>query len=198
MQTPFTYFITRDYLENVDKAPSTIVVNFSFYLLGGKDWMKSIYLSYYKPKLWQVVDVYSTQLVTFGDALKWYFGSRISFMRYRDRLPSIIGELSNPRELARQVSYIEENYKRLIKPSNFGYLSRGTETITKDDVVTGGYSKGMEVGYAEYFLYMNRFFELAAQNKINIIVYDFPWPQKFINDISFPSIHAYYKRLIMD
>ena len=56
----------------------------------------------------------------------------------------------------------------------------------------------MEVGYAEYFLYMNRFFELAAQNKINIIVYDFPWPQKFINDISFPSIHAYYKRLIMD
>ncbi|OAJ96154.1 hypothetical protein [Vibrio bivalvicida] len=198
MQAPFTYFIVRDYLDNVDKRPSAIVVNFSFYLLGGEEWMKSIYLTYYKPKLWQVIDAYSSQLVTFREALEWYFGTRLSFLRYRDRAPNLVTELSNPKELARQVSSISENNERLFRASNFGYLSRGTETITKDEVVIGGYSKGLERGYSLYFVYMSRFFEIAAQNKINVIVYDFPWPQEFMLDPSFSDIHAYYKNLIMN
>lgn len=92
LQTPFAYFLLGDYLKKASKKPKVVVVNFSFYMLGGMDWMNNIYLSYYKPELWQVLDAIDSKLITVGQGISWYFTTRIPFLRYKKRFKTGILE----------------------------------------------------------------------------------------------------------
>lgn len=200
MQTPFSYFILKDYLENNQSSElDTVYVQFSFYLLGGQQWMKDIYFSYYKPTLWMVVDALSTRLVTPGEAIKWYFYPRMPLLRHRKRATGLLEIVSTKEvhEIAEIVSSISDNQKEMMDDNNFGYLSRGSHSITDEDIKPSAYREGIERGYSVYFKYMSKFFDLASKHEFNIVVYDFPWPKKQAEvSETLLSAHAYYKNLI--
>jgi len=200
MQAPFSYFILRDYLENNQSTKlDTVYVQFSFYLLGGQQWMKDIYFSYYKPKIWMVSDAVSKQLVTPMEAVKWFFYPRVSLLRHRKRATGLIKIVSEKKlhEIAEIISSISETRAEMFDSRSFGYLSRGSDYIVDSDIKPTVYREGIERGYSLYFKYMKKFFDLATKYKFQIIVYDFPWPKKQveINETFLPA-HSYYKKLI--
>jgi hypothetical protein len=199
MQTPFSYFILRDYLENNEKPPEALFVQFSFYLLGGQQWMKDIYFAYYKPPLWMVLDGVSTQLVTPMSAVKWYLFPRVPLLRHRKRASDLVQIFAQEptHKFFSMISSVTENRNNLFEETNYGYLSRGSHQINNEDILPGQYKKGIERGYSLYFKYMKRFYELALMYDFKIYVYDFPWPilQASIDPQLIP-VHAYYKELI--
>jgi len=200
MQSPFVYFIIDDYIRTTGHIPKQVFVNFSFYLLGGQQWMKDIYFAYYTPKAWQVLDAVGQQLLTPLEGFQWYFRTRIPLVRYKKRMSDLLLGFAEKKSHAfyKELSDIDQNRYRMLQPSQYGYLSRGTSSISDSDVKLNGYTKGIERGYSVYLYYMKKLFELASHLQFEIVVYDFPWPNKHMKDPLFQGIHDYYKKLIMD
>ena len=180
MQAPFFYYILLDYLQNTEKKPKAVVINLSFYLLGGMDWMEDIYFSYYSPKLWQVLDAVDSNLISYEKGLQWYFKTKIPFLTHRKKFKTgVVENILSPKEIVLK-SYIENRFYKKFQfdASNKGYFSRGSEKIKKEEDFSGfkKYSKGIENGYSVYTNYLEKFFELALKYNFKIIVYEFPWP----------------------
>lgn len=200
MQAPFEYLIFADYLHNVKKKPKVLLMNISFYLLGGMQWMKDIYFSYYTPKLWQVIHAYQNELITPTEGIKWYLGTRIPFIRYRSKFKTNILEnlASDPKKILTTYSdtYLFERYQ--FDTTNKGYLSNGSKRLTASDIDISNYKsfkKGVENGYGVYLNYLKHLFDLAARYKIHVLIYEFPWPIVAQND-EFIEILAYYQNLL--
>jgi hypothetical protein len=197
MQTPFTYFTMQEYLNN-NNPPESLTVQFSFYLLGGIQWMKDIYFAYYKPSLWMVIDALSTQLVDMNQAIKWYFSPRFSLLRHKKRASDFLRIISkgHRKALSNAVS-VSQNRRLLLQESNYGYLPRGSGSITDNDLKQAHYRVGIEKGYSNYFKYMKKLFNLALEYDFDIYVYSFPWPKKQLDlDPELPKIIEYYNNLI--
>lgn len=201
LQTPFIYFVFADYLHKVKKKPKVLLMNISFYLLGGMQWMDDIYFSYYKPDLWQVIHAYQNKLVTFSKGIKWYFGTRIPFIRYRNKLKTGILELlaSSPEKIFTTYSDIYLFRKYQLDAANKGYLSNGSKSLDEKSMNISGFDsfkKGVEAGYT-YITYLKNLFDLAARYKVHIVIYEFPWPIVAKND-AFIEILNYYQNLLKE
>lgn len=202
MQAPFTYLVFADYIHNVKKKPKVLIMNISFYLLGGMQWMKDIYFSYYTPKLWQVIHAYQNKLITAQEGIKWYLGTRIPFIRYRSKLKTNILEnlASNPEKILSTYSdtYLFKRYQ--FDKTNKGYLSNGSKRLAVKDMDASfydNYKKGTERGYSVYLTYLRHLFDLAAKYKIHVLIYEFPWPILAEKD-NFIEILSYYQKLIKE
>lgn len=199
MQAPMFYFLTRDYLENSPTHPKAIVMNISFYLLGGRQWFEDIYLAYYNPQFWQVTDALDTQLIDKKEALSWYFGTRIPMLRYRKRIAGLIDSFAEDptravfREHAR--NSLISNLSRDEKSK--GYLSRGAGALNGvSENEFGSYKVGIDNGYSVYADYLKRFFDLAARYRIHVIVYPFPWPVQAKAAPNFQVVLQHYDKKI--
>jgi len=199
MQAPMFYFIAREYLENTLSPPKVIVMNISFYLLGGRQWFEDIYLAYYNPKFWQVTDALDTQLINTKEALSWYFGTRIPMLRYRKRIAGLIDSFAEDptravfREHARNSLISSLFYDE----RNKGYLSRGVSAVNgipKNEF--GSYKIGIDNGYSVYTDYLKRFFDLAARYRVHVIVYPFPWPVQAKIAPNFQEVLVHYDKKI--
>lgn len=201
LQTPFIYFVFADYLHKVKKKPKVLLMNISFYLLGGMQWMDDIYFSYYKPDLWQAIHAYQNKLVTFSKGIKWYLGTRIPFIRYRNKLKTGILELltSSPEKIFTTYSDIYLFRKYQLDAANKGYLSNGSKSLDEKNMDISGFGsfkKGIEAGYT-YITYLKNLFDLAARYKVHIVIYEFPWPIVAKND-AFIEILNYYQNLLKE
>lgn len=202
LQAPFAYFIFADYLHNVEKKPKVMLMNISFYLLGGMQWMEDIYFSYYKPQLWQVIHAYQNKLINVSKAIKWYFGTRIPFIRYRNKLKTGILELlaSSPEKIFTTYSDIYLFRKYQFDINHKGYLSNGSKSLSENSIDISefkSFKKGIENGYSTYISYLKHLFDLAARYKVHIVIYEFPWPIVAQND-DFIEIMNYYQDLVKE
>jgi hypothetical protein len=193
LQTPFAYFIFADYVKNAVEKPKVLVVNFSFYLLGGDQWMQDIYWAYYQPKAWQVIDAMRHRIVTPTGAARWLARSEIDTFRYRKRLSNMLSSaLRAPESLQNEFSGIADSIAKQYNPETRGYLSRGNESINESQVPEPSYTVGFERGYSSYFIYMKKLFDFARDNQIHVVIYDFPWPKKMNTQNLHDALNYYY------
>jgi len=204
LQTPFAYFLLADYLKKSSMKPKVVVVNFSFYMLGGMDWMNDIYFSYYKPELWQVLDAIDSKLITVSQGISWYFTTRIPFLRYKKRfktgiLESISGDTNQIYKSFCWSSFFEDF---VISGRTKGYLSNGAICVPPETLNLESYSDYVNTihnGYSVYFEYLKKFSDLAAKNNINVVIYQFPWPKIAKDNPYFQEqILNYYEDLLKE
>lgn len=168
MQIPFAYFLLADYLMKAPKKPKVVIVNFSFYLLGGMQWMEDIYFSYYKPEIWQVLDAVDSKLLTFSKGVSWYITSHIPFLRHKKHFKTVIlenlaGEL-NPMFKAYNWCTFFQNF--VVSGSTKGYLSNGSVCVPNDKLSVESYNhykNTIHNGYSVYTNYLKKFSDLLLR-----------------------------------
>lgn len=201
LQGPFYYFIFKDYLEHAPAPPKAVVMNISFYMLGGAQWLQDIYLAYYTPDIAQVRDVAEHKLLLPSDAIAWYFRTRIPALRYNKSFSGLIDAFAaDPLHgLPVMREAVLSSRARIMDISRRGYFSSGAKFVTEDDMKRTDYDvykTGFELGYASYQDYFKRFFDLAAEHHVQVIIYPFPWPQKADQSKNFHNVYDYYERQI--
>ncbi len=195
MQTPFFYYTLQRYIDEKN-PPKQVVLNISFYLLGGMDWMNDIYFAYYKPTAYEAMHSYSSMLnYHFSDALGWYIKTRIPSIKYQLRIKSLLGMSYSQfrQELKNTISYrqdiLDEGYR--------GYLSRGSSHIP-EEIELGKYTKDINNGYSVYLDYLRLFFDLSNKYDFDIYVYDFPWPEQYESSSEHKEILAFYTFMLKE
>ena len=178
MQVPFTYFFSKRAQETSEHPPKVIVVNFSFYLLGGQQWMENVYWAYYRPSFSEAYQSCMMQLLQCPDAAEWWFRTRLPAWMFKSRANSFIREaISSPTSLKTQLAGIY-NMQRLARfDVARGYLSRGFSHITQDDVAPHQYITGIERGYSTYLKYLNQMLTEFSAAGVEVYVFRFPWPE---------------------
>lgn len=198
MQTPFFYYTLSKWIR-YHGAPDEVVVNISFYLLGGMQWMDDIYFAYYTPTIEEAWDSYVNQLNYSGkDAIGWYFRTRIPSLRYNKRIRTLLNssyssirkEIKDNRILLDKQVYGVEDYR--------GYYGRGTSHISTEDISETNYSTTVHEGYSVYIDYLERFFELSNKYDFDIYIYDFPWPEQYAEFDNFVEVYTFYDNMICE
>ncbi len=190
MQSPFFYFIIKDYLLQTKQPPKAVVVNASFYMLWGSVWLKKIYLNYYDPKTWQLKEALADLPVHY--TAQWVVNSNIPLYRYRKRINDLSKTLiTNPKHFYRDLERTERSEKKFTKRESFGYAARHDERADEKKVARFCvFKKGMERDL--YLGYLEQFFDLAQENDFKIFVYGFPWPEKCREEPTFDNVRQYY------
>lgn len=198
MQGPFFYFITKDYLDNTTTKPKVIIANISFYMLGGTQWLEDIYMAYYTPHPWQIMDAIHSSLRTPYQSFNWYMRTRIPAMRYNKRISGLIDAFAGDplHGLSLEYEHNKPVTDIINNPAMRGYLSSGDKAITSNPTDYNAYKIGFDNGYSVYADYFKRFFALAAENRINVIIYPFPWPEQAGKSENFHKVYAHYEALI--
>ena len=190
MQSPFFYFIIKDYLTQSQHTPKAVVVNASFYMLWGSVWLKNIYLNYYRPKKWQIMEALKGLPLHY--TAQWALKSTIPLIRYRKRINDMSKALlTNPESFFENLKKVKVRGKELIEEKRLGYLTRPGERAKEkavDRFCT--FNKGMEQDL--YLNYMKQFFDLAKKHNFKIFVYGFPWPEKCNQEPTFNQVRQYY------
>lgn len=203
MQGPFYYYILKDYIDHAKTPPKVVIANISFYMLGGFQWFKDVYLAYYTPDLGQAIDLRKSGLQTTYETIEWYVRTRIPALRYNKSFSGLIDTFSkDPANGLPKLYYDNKAGITAINDISLrGYLSTGKKTVSKEEIEKLNYDDykiGFEKGYSVYFDYFKKFFDLAKDNKIHVIIYPFPWPEKAKSSKNFNMVHDYYERMIKD
>lgn len=195
MQAPFYYFILKKYLEN-HPPPKTVVLNISYYLLGGMQWFEDVYLAYYRPSLGEVYDLYRSGLLPLSGAFGWYFGTRIPSLRASSgRFRSIMHLLWNG-DRKREVGMKVDEVRQVSEREKFGgYLARH-EVIGEDTKFSISDSQKLHVGYSVFETYFKRFAALAKERGIQVVIFQFPWPKWYQDQESFRNTYGFYQDYI--
>lgn len=186
MQTPFFYFILNDLIENKNTRPKVVVMNLSYYLMADntwtdeKSWMKNTYLSYYKPTISQALMAsvnYGDSLLTYKEALKWYFFTRLPFLKFQKKLQSII-EYTYSGKFIKQIYSDYWTVTQIRNVDRKGYLNRGSRHISIDQAKNAPLEKCAKHGKLLRD-YLSSLFARLAVYDVHLIIYDFPWPKNF-------------------
>jgi len=193
MQTPFMYYAAKRFIDEKE-VPEQIIVNMSFYMLGGQQWMKDIYFKHYKPTIHDTLDSYANGLnYYFVDALKWYVKTHIPSLKYEGRITKMLSDFTTIPKMYKESFKARES---LLDELYQGYMPRGYAHIT-DDFKLGSWNTNFHKGYSVYFRYMNRFFDLTNRYDTDIYIYEFPWPLKYKNIENHKKVHAFYTNMII-
>lgn len=177
MQGPFYFFILNNLLIHTHTKPKAIFIQLSYYLLGGMDWFKDIYQAYYSPTLSEVIEASEEKLLSFQEAIKWYIITKIPSIKFRKKLQGIRENLCEG-TLLKSIANTLRTYEAINHQSNRGYMSRGFSHITPEEAKAAQIKKcplTIHYGYSMYLNFIKRFFELAAENGIYVIFYQFPY-----------------------
>lgn len=198
MQAPFMYTIFKKYLET-HQAPKVVVMNISYYLLGGMQWMNDLYFVSYRPTYEEALSFFESQLIdTKWIAAKWYLKSRIPSWRASANLRLLLyvfidwdraKEVHQKTMEASAVS-TDEDLK--------GYYSRHDETIQDQKQFSVNSSKSIHVGYSLYAKYFAQLFQLAKEKGIKVYIVQFPWPNWFQQQKDFPDTYEFYQQHILE
>jgi hypothetical protein len=198
-QTPFFYYIAKRVAAEAEHKPKAVVLNISFYLLGGNSWLKDVYFSYYRPSVEEAQDVCKMGLLNCGQALEWFVRTRFPAWAHRARVNSFINAfLRDPIKMSRQIATLQQQNRDAEFSLSKGYLTRGYEHITSADVKPGIYKTGVEKGFDVYFDYLTMFINEMDAQGIEVFVYEFPWPIERQNEPGFQEILTYYKDLLIE
>lgn len=199
-QLPFMYFISKDVVENAREKPKAVLLNISFYLLGGQQWMKDIYLSYYQPSISEARDACEAQLIPCEDAYSWIATSRWTPLTFRSRINTMLRTaLVDPAALGQELAGIQGQRDGMRFENAAGYMTRGDEHIGPAEVtMPHGYTTGIENGYSVYLDYFDRMLDYLASQGIEVFIYQFPWPEQRKDEPGFKKLLAYYDKLLME
>lgn len=194
MQTPFMYYAAKKFIDEKE-VPKQIVVNISFYLLGGMQWMDDIYFRHYKPSLHEIFDSYANNLQSkIIPNLKWYIKTHIPSLKHEGRITKL---LSNTQGLPKMYKESFKARQLLLDELYQGYMPRGYKHI-KDEIKLGKWNTKFHRGYSVYFHYMNRFFDLTNRYDTQIYIYEFPWPKAYKNYENLEEVHLFYTNKIKE
>lgn len=194
MQTPFFYFVLSRYLETCVVKPKVVIVNASFYLLGGhKGYREDIYLTHYRPEIKEVYHAIHRGLVTPFEGIKWYIVPRIPLLKYRKKIRTTLESFSKGDFMSPFVDY--QLYNAHFNESHNGYYSRGGETFDPFNAAPYDYKQGI---YEEkvFLNYLEYFFNLASKHGVKVILYSFPWPKQLETEEMY-EILSYYRKLLV-
>lgn len=193
MQIPFAYYFSQRVFDEAEVQPKNIVVNFSFYLLGGKQWMKDIYFSYYRPSLREVYLALSMRLCSFNKAAKWYVKTRLPAWMLRKSANSMLNNyFLDYKEFVKEAASVEKMRYEASFETAKGYVSRGYSHITANDLKPHAYSTGYEGTSGVFFNYLRKMLQEASARNVDVYIYRFPWPQMRNHEEGFNEILAYY------
>lgn len=199
-QLPFMHYFSNRVTETSEIKPRAVVLNISFYLLGGQQWMKDIYTAYYQPSLSDVRFACATRLLDCKEAVTWAIATRVPALTFRSRANTLLRRLLNdPAGAATELDGIKSQREAMRFAAAQGYMSRGTDHIDPSDVpMPHGYVRGIENGYSIYFRYLDQMIENLTSQGIEIFIYQFPWPEQRENESDFRDVLAYYDRLLVE
>jgi hypothetical protein len=86
--------------------------------------------------------------------------------------------ISDPNRAYREIAGLNENRTVGAFDAAQGYLSRGDEHISEDDIKPVNYTTGFERGYSAYFRYLDMLFASARAAGVHVYEYRFPWPEQ--------------------
>jgi len=177
MQTPFMLFSLQNYLESTSRKPEAVIVNVSYYLLGGQDWMDKIYLRGFTPTYDQTAMAIRNSYLSVTEAVFWHLRSRIPLWRYRGTFHNVVvpalahgGEaFAKALDQHRFLEYT--TYDPILR----GYSPRGASFIGEGTRSVGtAFRAGRD---EERFLHaFEMLLALADQHGVRVYVYEFPWP----------------------
>jgi hypothetical protein len=145
MQTPFSYQILRDAITDTDAKPKVILMNLSFYLLGGREWMEKIYLHYYKLPLVDMVALAANGVIDPQHVIQWTLTNRLASLRYRQRSQDLADQWAkSPEDFPEIMRAVEENRYDTSFAANNGYHNRGTDSIAGEHLEETIYTTGFE------------------------------------------------------
>ena len=202
MQGPFFYLILKDYLDHAVEPPKFVVADFTFLLLGGDKWFQDIYMAYYTPSIEQALELRSSNQISTSDTVGWYMRTHIPALRYNKAFTGIIDTFAADPLAGVYKHYLQEQpgILRTNDLTQRGYFSRQTETVTQEEQDKFNCKDetkiGIERGYSLYLTYFKKFFDLAASNKIHVIMYTSPVLKSIKNCKDYPAAHDYYGVLI--
>ncbi|MBS3849789.1 hypothetical protein KD146_13890 [Devosia sp. BSSL-BM10] len=197
-QLPFMHYFSNRVLEQAEVKPQAVLLNISFYLLGGQQWMKDIYTAYYRPTFAEAALACSTQLLNCMEAAEWFMGTRLPAVTFRSRINTLINKsVTDLPGVGDEILGIQEQREAMRFSVAQGYMTRGNDHISRDDVpMPHGYSTGIENGYSVYLNYFDRMVQSLTSRGIKVFVYQFPWPEQRKDDPSFQEVLAYYDKLL--
>ncbi len=196
MQTPFFYYALQNYLNTTEKKPKVLIMNVSYYLLHGRDWMDKIYFLGFTPTWDQTVDSVRSGLQNPWQAFMWNLRTRTPLLQYRWPFKSVFMNL-----WASPVSEIKEglNFHHRVEATLYdgetgGFLSRGPSHIGPTTKQIGPI---FNPGLADplHLRYLQRVMQMARENDIEIIIYEYPWPEYQKSDHDVATI-AHYTEII--
>lgn len=197
-QLPFAYFFSNKVAAEAAHKPKAVVLNISFYLLGGDQWMKDIYFAYYQPSLGDVWSACTMRLLYCDEAATWAVSTRLPAATFRSRANTMIKSMiADPTAAIAELEGIQGQRATMRFDVAAGYMTRGDGHIEPSDVpMPHGYTTGAEQGYKVYLNYLDKMIgDLTAQG-IEVFVYQFPWPEQRENETGFKDVLAYYDALL--
>lgn len=178
MQAPFHYFALKNYLAVADRKPDTIIVNFSYYLLQGRYWMRQMYEGGFVLTPSQAWQLAAAGVVDWPVAARWYVSAKTGFDVSRAAFQDhFMRELvADPQNMVVQLDGHMFTEETIYSPQYRGYLPRGDAAIADDDRAEGS---GIAIAPQDEAIlsFFDRFLALAADEGIRVIIYEFPWPQ---------------------
>lgn len=197
MQIPFSYYFSKRAVENARTTPKMVIVNFSFYLLGGNQWMKDIYFSYYRPSLEEAYHVCVMRLMECLDAARWWARTRLPAWMFRVRANNMVKQtIASPLAMLNQVKGIYNQGAIARYEVAKGYTSNGYSYIEQKDVTPSHYRIGLEAGYSTYFDYLSRMLVELSARGVEVYIYRHPWPESRQFEEGFQDILDYYWSLL--
>ena len=190
MQSPFYYFIIKDYILQTKRAPKAIVVNASYNVLWKNVWLKELWLPYYNSRTWQLKEALTGLPIHYN--LQWVIKSNIPLIRYRKRINDLSKTLvTSPTDFYKELKRAEITKNKLENMSNLGYFpKRGYQAEEQAVDKFCRFGKGWERKL--HLNYMKRFFDLAQEYDFKIFVYGYPWPEQCRKQASFFDVLQYY------
>lgn len=193
MQIPFSYYISKRFVEKSNKKPTAVIVNFSFYLLGGMQWMNDIYFSYYRPTFAEAYHSCVASLHSCSDAAIWFVKTRVPAWMFRKRANGLIHTaITNQKNLKAEFRGIFEAHQLMDFDIARGYFNRGYSRISDDPLPPHGYNKALDNGYSIYYRYLNLMLTELDAKGVDVYIYRFPWPESRGNEIDFEMILDHY------
>lgn len=197
-QLPFAYLFASKVVSEADRKPKAVVLNISFYLLGGQQWMNDIYFAYYRPSLQEMQLACNTQLLPCGDAASWGIRTRLPALMFRPRVNTLLKKfMTSPNAALSELAGIQSQRDAMRFELARGYMSRGDDHILPAGIVKPhGYRTGIENGYSVYLAYFERMVDELMDQGIEVFVYQFPWPEQREDEPGFKDVLAYYDTLL--
>jgi hypothetical protein len=223
MQAPFYYLLFKKYLDS-HEPPKVLIMNISYYLLGGLEWFEGLYLNFYNLDLNEVNVLLETPFIEKTKVFSWYLKSKLPSMRASQVFPNILKYNLDWNRAIKTFNMSKSVYQSATNQSLKGYFSRKDEAFddcvkfgelreldrfgqlaqmvgfSESDIcvpISAATSTSSHIGYSMFDTYFQKVFELAQSKNIKVLILQFPWPEWYSRNNDFRKAYEFYQKHIL-
>ncbi|MEO0911415.1 MAG: hypothetical protein AAFY59_00270 [Pseudomonadota bacterium] len=196
MQTPFFLYTLQNYVAVAERKPKVLIMNVSYYLLHGREWMDRIYFLSFRPTLRQTLDSVRSGLLNPAEAVMWNIRTRLPLLQMRRPFTHVLMDLwsSPPEEISEALDRHRRLEASLYEATTGGYSARGPAHIgprTKQvgEIFNPGLADPLHLGY------LRRLMAFADENDIEVVIFEYPWTEYQRSDHADATV-AHYRRIV--